>query len=55
MLHQHEGHAGIDGEMVKQLAEGFEAAGGSADADHRERIFPGLPTQGALFFSGRLG
>ena len=37
VLDQHEGHAGVGGELFQKLAEGFKTAGGGADADDGER------------------
>ena len=37
MLDQHEAHARIDRQVRQQFCEGFESAGGGADADDRER------------------
>jgi len=34
MRNQHEGHAGIGGDMAKELLEGLQASGGSAQADN---------------------
>ena len=36
VLHENESHAGVFREITKQFGEGFQAAGGSADADDRE-------------------
>jgi hypothetical protein len=36
VLDQHEDHAGVGGKFSQELGEGFEAAGGRADADDRE-------------------
>jgi hypothetical protein len=36
MLDQDEGHAAVGRQRVEKLLEGLEAAGRSADADHRE-------------------
>ena len=37
VLHQHEGHAGVDRQRAEQLREGLQPAGRGADADDRER------------------
>src|SRR5262249_30350470 len=41
MLDQHEGNSGVNGEMLEQLGEGFNAASRSAEGDDREVLAPG--------------
>ena len=38
MLHEDEGHAGVLRQMIQQLRERFQSAGGRADADDGKRI-----------------
>src|SRR6266446_9238738 len=55
--YEHESHSGIDPEMLKQLSERFEPAGGCSNADHGKGIvstrWAGL-TFSALSKYGRL-
>ena len=38
MLHQHEPHARVERQVLEQLRECFEPAGGGADADNHHAI-----------------
>jgi hypothetical protein len=38
MLDEHERHAGVGGEVLEELGERLQAAGGRADADDRKTV-----------------
>jgi len=53
VLYQHEGHARIRGQMLKQLTKRFEPACRGANAHYGECIvasIDGLPIVGPLFY-----
>jgi hypothetical protein len=50
---QHENHAGIGGQRLKQLGECFQAARRGAHGDDGDLLFAALAGAGARRFSGR--
>ena len=54
MLHEDEGHAGIGRQILQQLGERLQAAGGCADADYGERHAMRPPRGGGGTGGGRL-